>query len=241
MFKLPPVVYKLKALRQVRSWLCECLGVTRYSKQGLHQLDDKLAPYLNFKNGFFIEIGGNDGYTQSNTYYLEKCLGWTGILVEGIPDLYTKCRALRTRSRVYNYALTHDESCSSVTMHFSGLMSVVDGSLKDPDTQTLHIQKGYNFEHISQGYSVEVPARTLGSLLDEIPDLPPIDFLSLDVEGAELQVLQGMNLSKYAPMYLLIEARFFSEINDFLGDTYALIAPLTKHDYLYRRKRPPLT
>ena len=41
-------------------------------KPALNGLDNKLEGYLNYKNGFFIEAGANDGYSQSNTNYLEK-------------------------------------------------------------------------------------------------------------------------------------------------------------------------
>src|SRR4051812_36881077 len=44
----------------------------------LYDMDRKLAKYLDFRGGTFIEAGANDGIAQSNTYYLEKHLGWTG-------------------------------------------------------------------------------------------------------------------------------------------------------------------
>lgn len=50
----------------------------------LNGLDEKLAPYLNFKGGIFIEAGANNGIRQSNTYYLEAVRGWKGILVEPV-------------------------------------------------------------------------------------------------------------------------------------------------------------
>jgi hypothetical protein len=43
---------------------------------------DKLLEIINFKNGFCIEVGGNDGYFHSPTYYLERFKGWRGVLVE---------------------------------------------------------------------------------------------------------------------------------------------------------------
>ena len=49
---------------------------------GQNKMDKKLLKYLNYNNGFFIELGANDGLRQSNTYYLEKNLGWRGILIE---------------------------------------------------------------------------------------------------------------------------------------------------------------
>ena len=68
----------------------------------LNQLDLKLLPYLGEQPGIFIEAGGNDGISQSNTLYFERHHQWRGILVEGIPDLAEKCLANRPRAWVEN-------------------------------------------------------------------------------------------------------------------------------------------
>ena len=75
-------------LKRVRRNIYEFMGSTKYSRPALFDIDRKLANYLNYKKGFFIEVGANDGYNQSNTYYLEKILDWRGILVEPIPELF---------------------------------------------------------------------------------------------------------------------------------------------------------
>ncbi|MGJ5675441.1 MAG: FkbM family methyltransferase [Nostochopsis sp.] len=206
----------------------------KYSRPGLNGLDKKLEKYLNFKNGFFIEVGGNDGYSQSNTYYLEKFLGWRGILVEGIPSLYEKCKSTRQKSSVYNYALVSGEFPDSfVEMHYANLMSVVEGSLKNKDAQDKHIERALKNQKSINTYTVKVPVVTLESILNEFVNIPQIDFFSLDVEGYELDVLLGMNIEKYKPIYILVEARFFDEVNSFLKPYYNLVEQLSYHDYLY--------
>lgn len=209
-------------------------------KPALNGLDDKLAPYLNFKNGFFIECGANDGYSQSNTYYLEKKCQWKGLLVEGIPELYEKCRTERPAARVVNYALVApDYTEKSVTMHFANLMSLVSGSLKTEEKESGHLEKARLLQkQMSTTYTVEVPARTLESVLDEQPPVNGIDFFSLDVEGYELNVLHGLNLNKYRPRYILVEANFEGEIDAFLKEhNYILKDKLTHHDCLYIDKQ----
>jgi FkbM family methyltransferase len=204
-------------------------------RPSLNDLDRKLARYLNFRNGFFIEAGANDGYSQSNTYFLEKKLDWRGVLIEGIPELYERCKKERARSIVHNCALvSNDFPGTTVTMHFAGLMSVVDGALKTEAEQEEHLKAGVDVQHLAGSYSIEVPARTLESILDETQDLPRIDLLSLDVEGYELNVLKGLNLSRYRPKHILVEARFFEEVNGFLEERgYEMIEKLSHHDYLY--------
>ena len=65
-FKIKMFIYKI--LR----FIFEFFNISIFSKPGLNGLDDKLEKYLDYTNGFFIEAGGNDGFLQSNTYYLEK-------------------------------------------------------------------------------------------------------------------------------------------------------------------------
>ena len=120
----------------------EAIGSSKYSRPGLNELDRKLEKYLDYDNGFFIEVGGNDGFNQSNTYYLEKFRDWQGILVEGIPELYHRCSRERTISKVFNYALVADDFKEPyVTMKYAGLMSMVQGALKNNDAEMNHIQK----------------------------------------------------------------------------------------------------
>jgi len=63
---------------RARRPLYEMFGSDRYSHLALNDLDQKLKRYLDFENGFFIEAGGNDGLTQSNTYWFERFRGWRG-------------------------------------------------------------------------------------------------------------------------------------------------------------------
>ena len=51
--------------------------------------------YLNFENGFYVDIGANDGRSSSNTYHLEKTLGWGGILIEPIMHVHFRSREIR--------------------------------------------------------------------------------------------------------------------------------------------------
>ncbi len=224
-----------KGYVEIRRILAESMGVKKYSRLALNNLDTKLEKYLDFENGFFIEAGANDGVTQSNTYYLEKINHWKGVLIEGIPEKYQACKRARKQSLVYNCALVEPSFPNNyIEMHYANLMSAVSDSMKAPHLLKKHIETGLSVQNIKTSYRVLVPARTLESVLDEIKDLPNIDFFSLDVEGYELQVLKGLNIEKYRPTYILVESRFYDEVYDLLKEKYELIEKLSEHDYLFR-------
>jgi FkbM family methyltransferase len=217
--------------KRQRRLVAERLGSERYSRPALHDLDRRLSRYLP-ATGVFVEAGANDGYRQSNTYYLERARGWTGLLVEPIPTLAADATRERPNSRVVNAALVADDyGDKTIGVRYGGLISSTEGT------------EGWDNEALGEildgaSYTVEVPARTLSSLLDEA-GIDEIDFLSLDVEGYEEQALAGLDLRRHAPRFALIEIWDAAErragIEAVLGERYRLAEQLTERDFLYAR------
>ena len=76
----------------------------------INNLDKKLLKYLNFKNGFYIECGANDGVNQSNTWYYEKCLNWKGILIEPDKKIFKELKKNRSTKNIFeNVALVSED------------------------------------------------------------------------------------------------------------------------------------
>lgn len=220
-----------------RRHVYEYFGSDRFSRPALNQLDNKLQQFLNYENGFFIEVGANDGFSQSNTYYLERFKNWWGVLVEPIPELYEKCVEERPRSIVFNCALVSESYPDTrVEMLQSGLMSIVKGARKSERNDYEYVKRGLALQKdVDCIYKVSVPARTLTAILDEVgPN--KIDFFALDVEGYELEVLRGLDFEKYRPVYMLIEANERDKIENLISLYYESIAELTDRDVLYRIK-----
>jgi FkbM family methyltransferase len=230
-----PQAFKARIFKQ-RRYFCEIIGSKWYSQPALNQLDQKLEKYMPYRNGFFIEAGANDGFAQSNTYYFEKHLGWQGILVEPIPELYRKCVRQRPKSIVFNCALVSaDYEDETVKMMYSNLMSLVKGARKSEIADLEHIRRGMQIQKLEETYEIEVPARTLTSILDKV-NIEKIDILSLDVEGYELNALRGFDFSKYQPKYILVETNFRDEIDEHLiASGYSAIDEFTARDIFYAK------
>jgi FkbM family methyltransferase len=221
----------IRKLGHARRRAFEAFGSYRYSRTGAEGIDEKLRGHLDIDGGFFVEAGANDGINFSNTYYLERARGWTGVLVEGVPDLARACARHRTASKVFNCALVApDAEGELVKMHYSNLQSIVAGALPYE-----HVQAGL----ASQGertYDVEVPGRTLSSVLDEVQP-QRFDLLVLDVEGYEPQVLQGLDLERHRPSFALVEVldeATYAAVAAALGSRYEAVERLTPTDVLFR-------
>jgi FkbM family methyltransferase len=212
------------------------------SHPALHGMDHKLDALLDKDGGFFVEAGANDGYTQSNTYWLERFRGWRGILVEPMGAYADMCRRGRPGAAVVQAALVpSDHAGDTVRMHFGDLMSTVQGAHGDEQAGREWVEPGLVLGWYD-AYDEDVPARTLSSVLEE-HGAPEVDLLSLDVEGFEPAVLRGLDLDRHAPRWVLVEMHDLEagrrEIGTILGDRYVEHGPLSPLDVLYRRADVP--
>lgn len=208
-------------------------------RPGLNGLDTLLEAHLNTERpGFYVELGANDGIRQSNTYFLEKEYGWRGLLVE--PSLNNYIQLLRNRDARNSFAcaacVPFDYAEPFVRMTYANLMTVSrDLSTDLPDLDS-HVSDGARFlKSTAEAVDFGAVARTLDALLDSAQAPSQIDLLSLDVEGAEIPVLMGVDHARFRFRRMVIECRSPQALDDFLRPLgYRLESTLSDHDYLYR-------
>lgn len=141
-------------------------------------------------SGFFVEVGANHPTYASQTWHLEQA-GWTGVLIEPQPDLAAFLVTAR-KARVFAAACSSPENAGrSLPLHVDGAMSALDHDRMAPGSRT--------------AYVVMVPARTLDDILEEAGAPAPIDLLSVDVEGHEIEVLRGFDFAQWQPRLILVE------------------------------------
>lgn len=185
--------------------------------------DDVLIPifkkYFIKSDGFYVDVGANDGRSCSNTYHLEKFQRWSGILVEPIMHIYFRSQQLRDPSvnKFFNAACVSDDyQYENIELLYSGLMSVINSEAQEYNAK-LWAEDGSKF--LSAGESVQKTwsqARTLESILIEAEAPRTINLLSIDVEGAEFGVLRGLDFKNWSIEYILIETNINSKSYEYL-------------------------
>lgn len=176
--------YLEKNRGEFKRWLVD-------NEQG--RVDIKILPYLkDIENGFFVEAGALDGLFMSNTKVLED-LGWKGILVEPSKKAADKCRQNR-KSIV--------EECALVSKDYKG--ETVIGDFYFDGTDGEGAWSGIHRNVMGLRAAKVVKARTLDDICFSY-GVTKIDFLSLDVEGYELEVLKGIDFHRVEISFILVE------------------------------------
>ena len=138
------------------------------------------------RKGVYLELGANDGVTSSNTLYIERCLRWRGVLVEGNEILFSRLEQQRSnRSNVLVHAAASSNCSADGTISFSASPSELAGI---SDVVQHNLATHHNLQHTTKPWNtVRVPCRplrvTLESALQTL-GAPQIDLASIDTEGS---------------------------------------------------------
>lgn len=148
---------------------------------------DVIKYYKNKKNGYFIEIGASDGVKFSNTFLLEKKYNWKGICVEPIPENYKLLCKNRPNSHCSNKAVYNISNLDVI-------FDIAEYDLLSGITDNIDCHKKAVDKNKKQ---ITVKTISLNDLLDSYNSPNIIDYLSLDTEGSEFEILKTFDFNKY--------------------------------------------
>ena len=199
---------------------CVPLSSAEWKASGMtfsqHELDVRMKKYLTGTHGIYIESGAFDGKTASNTYIYATQRCWTGLLVE--PSARNAAAATVNRP-------------TDIVEH---------SALVGPDFPTKAIRGSFNNELMSKvdgAGDEEVPAHTITALLEK-NGVAHVHWWSLDVEGFELDVLRGLDFTRWTPDYILLELwHNNSAVKDFLAAKgYSIVADISPWRHFSRHR-----
>jgi FkbM family methyltransferase len=176
------------------------------------------------KGGVFIEFGAYDGVIFSNTHLLEKQFGWTGILIDPIPSHFEGMK-LNRKCKLIHGAITVEKQDS-----------VLIEELPASDlSMSVNKRKIFMKAH-------KVKAFTLSEVIDQNLSSNEIDFLSIDIEGNDLDILKSLDLNRYKIKAVCVEHNFregLDEIKDYMDKNgYDLVySEFSKNDYWFVLRR----
>ena len=159
---------------------------------------------LNWKQGgFFVEFGATDGVLLSNTWLLEKSFQWEGICAEPNPMFFEKLQ--KNRNCHLSPACVH--SISGEKMQF--VLADVYGGLVAHARDDDHLTKRAAYE--ANGEVMQVETISLMDLLDQYNAPRKIDYLSIDTEGSEFTILEGIDWVRYQFRCITVEHNFAAQ------------------------------
>jgi len=190
------------------------------------------------QNGVFVDIGANDGIKYSNTYFFEQQMGWTGICVEPIPEIFTRLRSNRNCICIHGCVSDKEgiQSFLRVRTAVRG-QEMLSGLIDKYDPR--HVQRIQREVKRSRGSTevLSVPCYTFNQLLRD-HNIHHVDYLSIDTEGGELDILKSIDFTRTAIDVIDVENAYKSpEFQQFLeSQGYKKMATLAQ-DEIYRKVR----
>ena len=191
MFKKNTVCCDLAPLENMALSVSEFFGVVKFHSQVGQDRWVIQQIFPNVRDGYFMDVGSGDGVLYSNTKTLED-IGWDGVCVDPFPTNMAKrqCRLFKE--------VVSDEIGRTVSFRKAGSLGGIDDKLgrwKDTD-------------RIKESEVVEFKTASLTDILERAGAPTFIHFMSIDIEGAELDALKGLDFSRYQVGAFTIEHNF---------------------------------
>jgi len=187
------------------------------------------------ENGYFVNIGANDGKSADWSYRLEKYFGWTGICVEPAPEscnnLFSKLKRRRENSICVNVAIYSSNTFVDFLVH---------GGNDDCSGIVNEEFHGQEIEKQKHNYPIiKLKAITPLQLLEQYDAPDTIDFLSVDTEGSEYEILKVFPFDKYKVFTIASEHNAHTKRKVDIDKQHSIQSLLFKNGFkLYNGKMP---
>jgi FkbM family methyltransferase len=167
-------------------------------------------------NGVFVEVGALDGFGASNTWFFEMERNWSGLLIEPNPVEFNKRNQHPRPNSIFENCAISDVEMDINFLSIEGPCNVLSGIMEFYNTQHLerinrelemYSNHPEGHELYSRKEQIPMKAVRLESLFNK-HNITKIDFISIDVEGAELQVLNSINFDKVDISVFMIENNY---------------------------------
>ena len=157
------------------------------------------------RDGVFVEIGAHDGVSFNNTLFFERELGWRGLCVEPIPEVFEQLA--RNRSAITVQACVAQQSGRKQFLRVRGYAEMLSGMVDAYDPRHLSRIESEIQQEGGSSETIDVEAIRLDELLRK-HGIDSIDLLCIDVEGAEREVLASFDLRRIRPAVVCIENNY---------------------------------
>jgi len=193
--------------------------------------------FKNKENGVFVDIGAHDGVSLSNTYFFENKLGWTGICIEPFYELFEQLVASRSKKTIcLPFAIANFDG-ESKFLKVEGPPEMLSGLLEYYDPRHLQRVDKEVEERGGKKVIINMQVRKLQTIFKKY-NLKSIDFMSIDTEGSELEVLKSIDFDEVEIHAIAVENNYRdNSICDFLTTKgFVLLRKLMGDDiYVYKK------
>ena len=166
--------------------------------------------FKNNNNGIFVDIGAHDGIAGSNSMFFEQSLNWTGLCIEANPNVFKKLIKNRNKNSInLNCAVFNKNDKISFTIN-DGYTEMLSGITETYCSK--HIDRINNEQKIKNGISqnINVNCYTLNYLLEQ-NNINIVDYLSIDTEGSEKDIITNIDFNKFHINVINFEVNYRDE------------------------------
>ena len=194
---------------QLRQKIWDCEKIFFWNEKYFSQAgQDKIIKeffFKNKKNGFFVEIGAFDGIQGSNCYHFEKFLNWDGIALEPSRIQFEKLKKNR-KCKILNEAVSHE-------IKEVEFVEVIEGLTQMSGINDNFYQR--NMKIITKNERSKTQSINLKTITFEqaVPKNTDIDYLSIDIEGGEMDLLNSINFNDNNIKLISVENNIPAEQN----------------------------